>query len=407
MTTYGITDAGLVRKPYEIILSDMQDKARLLFGDNTDLSSESFDGLLVQLMAYAIDQESWQVIEDVYYGLFPDTAIGASLSRTVGFGGITRAGATSAVVLLTITGDPLAAVSASFQAGTNQSVDFQVLEAGALDGTGTGSFWATAVTAGLAGNVPSGTIDLIVTAEPGIDAVTNAASATGGGDSETDSDLLLRYQAQFATAGSSTPGILSALRDIGTVATANVVENYTEVTDADGLPAKSFECILTGGILPVEVATVIFNKKPAGIRPYGAESYVVTDTQGESHTMYWSEAADIRLYVIVTITSNANWETGSIEDVKTNIIKYIGGVDSQPTTPITYDGLAPGGDVFNWKAKAVNFGSGAGSYVTVDGVDDITVYIGRAPAPATEANVAMLLREKATLASGDITVNVV
>ena len=52
--TYGITEQGFVRKPYTVILSEAQGKARVLFGSDIDLSETSPDGMWVMLMSWAI-----------------------------------------------------------------------------------------------------------------------------------------------------------------------------------------------------------------------------------------------------------------------------------------------------------------------------------------------------------------
>ena len=89
MTNYGVTSAGFVRKPYNVILNDNEDKARDLFGEDIDISINSPVGLFVQLLSWQSNL-IWQEMEKTYYANWLDTAEGVNLEKIVALGGLVR-----------------------------------------------------------------------------------------------------------------------------------------------------------------------------------------------------------------------------------------------------------------------------------------------------------------------------
>ncbi len=63
------------------------------------------------------------------------------------------------------------------------------------------------------------------------------------------------------------------------------------------------------------------------------------------------------------------------EAVKTNVIKLLGGTDSQGPDPVVYSGLNPGDDVRSFQIKAVLFGSPGEFYDSIVGIEDVEVSV--------------------------------
>lgn len=129
--------------------------------------------------------------------------------------------------------------------------------------------------------------------------VTNRQKWITGRLREEDNELRNRFYASRGGKGNATvEALFSKLVALSNVQSAYVEENYTEVTNANGLPSKSFEATVKGGS-DIEVANTIWQTKPAGIRPFGNTSFIVTDSQNIPQTIFFSRPIDAYIHVRV------------------------------------------------------------------------------------------------------------
>jgi len=89
MSEYGITANGFVRKRLAEIKSDLEANLATAFGVAISTKPNSGIGQLVGVAAASID-DLWQVAEDTYNAMYPNTATGTSLDGSAGFAGVTR-----------------------------------------------------------------------------------------------------------------------------------------------------------------------------------------------------------------------------------------------------------------------------------------------------------------------------
>ena len=82
MTTYGITTAGFVPKTLDVIITEMQNEARLQFGTDVDLTETSPLQKFIEVEAMEVAR-LWDMAESIYYSGFLETAEGASLDIVV------------------------------------------------------------------------------------------------------------------------------------------------------------------------------------------------------------------------------------------------------------------------------------------------------------------------------------
>ena len=128
----------------------------------------------------------------------------------------------------------------------------------------------------------AGELSTIITAIGGLFGITNPLDLTTGRNIETDEELRLRHSLSVQQAGSGTlASIVAAVRNVDGVTAVIGLENRTIFTNILGLPAKSFEIIVEGG-LDGEIADVIWDDKPAGIETYGNISELVVDFAGDA-----------------------------------------------------------------------------------------------------------------------------
>lgn len=89
MSEYGVTVNGFVRKRLTEIKSDLEANLAAAFGVAISTKANSVIGQLVGVEAAAFD-DLWQVAEDIYNAMYPNTATGTSFDSSAGFAGVSR-----------------------------------------------------------------------------------------------------------------------------------------------------------------------------------------------------------------------------------------------------------------------------------------------------------------------------
>lgn len=331
MADLGLTAQGFKRKTYPDILESMKARARAFFGEDINLTDRSPLGLFIQVIAW--DQARiWEEIEKVYHAQHVDSAEGTQLDGVAKRISLTRRSAEKATGTIAITGTAGTTITAgTLRVGTKTGIEFYLAEDATITETGTVDAEIIAVLAGKTGNVQPGTITEIVTPLAGVESVTNAAATQGGRDTETDYEFYNRYLLSLSSAGASTiDSIRAALLNVSGVRAANVVENMTNTVDSEGRPPKSVQCYVLGG-KSQDVAKAIFDTKAGGIETVGEVPVTVKDDSGQEHTVKFSYASEVSIYVKITITRNLKYQSDGDSRVKTEVIQYIGGEDTDGT----------------------------------------------------------------------------
>ena len=133
----------------------------------------------------------------------------------------------------------------------------------------------------------------------GIITSVNQEPITGGSGIESDAELRARIKSTRNTGKATIGAIKSALLSLDGVTSVSVLENDTMVDEGStGIPAKAFKCIVKGGSQE-DIGQTIFDTKPAGISTAGDEFEIVTDVDGEEHTVYFSRIANRYIHVKV------------------------------------------------------------------------------------------------------------
>jgi len=395
---FGITTAGFVRKAYDDILEEMNERAQQVnfFGPDVDLSEYGEVGIFTQLMALAL-ADQWEDFEDIYFSAFPDTAEGVSLDRVVALGGLSRRPATKALVTISASGTVGTSIPIGSKFQTSQAIQFETIATGTIAASGV-SIESRAVVAGNSGVVPAGTITEITNPIAGVNAVNNPIASSGGFPIEADYELRDRFDERSISGGSSVPAILNALLNLANVTSAKVSENTTDSIDVEGLPPHSIQCIVSGSATDTQIAETIFNSKAAGIETYGSNSKIVLDDNGDPHTINWDVPTDKFVNVIVNITKNSEWVAANETAVKTATIEAIGGIDTVAGVATQYLGIGVGEDVQSYLPIT--------KFDNISGIDSVQVLIAFAPAtPTSSATLNITSSQVARVDTANVTVN--
>jgi len=356
-----LNENGYKRKTYDDLLSEMQYKAKELFGEQTNVSQRSVIGILLRIMAWFLSLV-WKDNEDVYFSAHKNAATGNNLDRLLPYAGITRNLAQNAEGVIDITGSANYTVPAGFQVATDTDVFFETIEDISLDSSGYGSGEIRALESGTKGNVAAHTIVNIVNPNANVTSINNSSPTTGGREKETDKELRDRWDISIEGLGkATTPSIRSKLLKIPKVRAATVIENYTETADSDGRPKKSFQAYVLGGSNQ-EIGETIFDNKAGGIRPYGDIEVDVTDIAGYPHKVYFSRAVEKSVYVNVTVTKNNAFPVDGDDQIKAAVVRYVGG---EGQSGALFAGLNMGEDVIYSKLFSIIY--------QVAGLEDVNI----------------------------------
>lgn len=437
----GMTSTGFVTRTLTEIVDALGTALRSAFGASLPLHGKSLYGQLRGIMADRF-AELWEVLQALYSAHDPDTAEDAALDAVCALTGTVREGATYSTATLTCTGAPLTALAAgrvvsvtstlsrlattadamitaltawasgtAYAAGaqrTNGGHAYVCTVAGTSAGsggpTGEGSAivdntatwrWmgegtgACAVAAAAEDTGPivatSGQIITIETPVAGWNGVVNLTDATEGSVGETDAELRVRRIDELAGGGNnSLEGLRTALLRVDDVTEVRIFENRTMETDGDGLPPKSFEALVRGGLL-ADIATAIFTHKPLGIETYGTTWVDVVDSQGTTHSLYYSEPVAVPIYVDIAITYDADlYPDDGDAQVEAAIVAW--------------------GDARRTGYDAVSSAIAAAAF-TIPGVLDVTsCLISESASPTLPDTIAISTRQIATYDTSRITV---
>jgi uncharacterized phage protein gp47/JayE len=135
-----------------------------------------------------------------------------------------------------------------------------------------------AQTAGVSGNVQSGTVTQLATAIAGIDVVANSAAFTGGLDAEADAAFRARFQTFLASRSRATPlAVAAAIASVQQGLTYAIQENLSTaglaapgnfvvtVDDGSGNPAPSLLAAVSAAIDAVRPVGSVFAVQPPAI----------------------------------------------------------------------------------------------------------------------------------------------
>jgi uncharacterized phage protein gp47/JayE len=385
MADYGITEDGFKRKTREEIVEDMKLSLKNKFS-SLNMTDKNPLIKIVKVVSYPIALY-WFALESIYNNRWISTATGHTLDEVVQYLGITRQPGTKAVTDVVFTGDDLTFIPEEFLVETveKEPVQFQTVESGYIE-DGSITLQVQALEDGENGNVAADTIAEVVNPISGLDSVNNPSASQGGSERETDQELRERYIQSYDRAGGSTTNSIRAniLEETDTTACI-VLENVTIETDSNGLPPKSFESIVYGGV-DEEIAQAIFNKKPAGIESFGSISVLLDDDSGNEQTVGFSRASEVDIYIDLDISTNSDtFPSDGETQIKDEIIEYIGGELSDGSYP---RGLNISEDVIYNKIIDLIF--------NITGVEDVnSLAIGTSASPTGTSNITVGFREVA------------
>jgi hypothetical protein len=315
----GLTENGLVIRTQPELQALIEEKVASAV-PGVDLSNgpeQQIIGVLSEELAIA-----WETLQAINGSFDPDGAQGVLLDRIMALTGAKRRVATRSHVFATVTlgaGITLPALSVAAVANAPDS-QFRTLT-DVTNATGSPADVTVELESVLTGPVaaPAGTLTVIVTSVSGWSAITNAADADLGRVVAQDPEARVTRIVELAGSGQdSYESIRAQVAKVTGVIECEVYGNETLTTDADGRPGKSVEAVVWDGTVPAAdddaIAQAIFDKKPAGIIPYGVgDSGDATTRTLTTVSIDFTRAAALRVYcsgtyVLAAGTTGTGWK---------------------------------------------------------------------------------------------------
>lgn len=390
----GITDQGFEPKPLEDIKTDLESGFRAVFGAAITIIAQSIFGQIIGIMSDRL-ADLWQLGLALYNASTREGATGVQLDNIGALTGTARQQATYTKVDCQCAGTngtvipsgQVVSVPATAVKFTNDlpgtigagpvTITFRALE------TGPKTAFA-------------GTVTNIETPVAGWSSVTNGLDQSViGTNVETDAAYRVRQRVELRAQGGSTVASLRAkIQELTGVTGCFVFENTTDLTDGDGLPPHSFECVISGG-LDADIAQTICNFKPLGVASFGSTALGATDANGFTVTMHFSRPTVLNAYVVINDTADvAQYPTDGDNDVKNAIAAMNAnlGIGVELRSGAIVPRYLPDPE--------------APTTTGVRGVlDSALPLIGTAPSPGTSAPIVAGNRQQIVLDTSRITVN--
>lgn len=310
---FGVTPDGFVIKPLATILQEIEDSQRADIDPGLDLDPRSAQGMLNGIFAGAL-AELWELGQAGYSALYPDSANDASLDNVSSITGTVRSATTKTTIpSVDVTLNPNKSLPVGSVAHLASQPNARFLSDVEVPASTVGGVFPVDFTAESAGAIAVAAGQLSVIAEPvsGWVAVTNPNAGASGEETETDPELRIKRASELEGGGSTSVDAIRAnlLQNIASVVDASVFENVLDVV-VGGLLPHSIRAVLRGGGA-TEIAQTIFDTKEAGANTNGAQSAVVTDSQGVDHTIRWDDATDQDYFLSVTVATDDQVFDGS------------------------------------------------------------------------------------------------
>lgn len=385
---------GFKRKSYSDLVDSMSAKAKEKFGADANTSERSVLGIIIRIMAWFFSL-LWQDTEDVYHSAYRKTAEGVQLDMLLPYAGITRNLADFAYGQIEITGTPNHFIESGFLVSTNNDIFFETIFDLTLDSEGKGTVDIVALEIGPIGNVGASTITQIVNPDANIISVSNPSKTNGGRNKETDAEARERADNTVEGLGSATTAaIRTNLLKKPNIRSAKIIENFSDEVDQYGTPPRAIQAFILGGS-DEEIAKAIHEKKAGGIQPYGTTYVDILDLSGDIKQIGFTRAEEINIFIKANIVTNSLFNLNGIDQVKTALIKYVGGTDVSNNI---YSGLNMGDDVIVSRLIARTY--------SVDGIEDVNIEVSTDGINYNDVNIEIALQEVAQTHFNNIEVTI-
>jgi len=359
MTTEGVTDQGLVLKPYSELLGDIQTDLTNIYapaGETLNFSSDTPDGQFTNILAQlGIDIRS--LARQVYNSFNPDACQGTVQDMRYALNYITRKQGTFTIQNIDVTFDRTVTLNGldgnynnvnatSYTVGDNSGQQWFLIDT-TTKSAGTYSLPFRSKNYG-SYSPAIGTITNQITTVLGVVSVNNSvAPSSYGTEQESDMEFRIRRARSTAIRGQNNLDALQgALLELDGVTDCYVHNNPGSTTDSTGTPANTVWIIVEGGANN-DIAALIYQYS-CGLPTKGTVSVTVHSVAGESFPTKFDRTNPVPLYLSLDYQSESAVGDDFITELKNYIASNLTYLLNEPAetskpTCIAKDGIAAQG----------------------------------------------------------------
>lgn len=349
-----LTNRGVIVPDTSSVLSDTQEEFKELFGEDLDVSPETPQGRLIELITRCkvFVLQTAAASSNVF-----------NLNKASGFGLddlgslflLSRHPATYTTVSVAVTGVEGTIIPAGTRVQNTDGDIFVCNEDYVI-----GSPLSAVFRAEKTGEIPCpvNTLNIILDAVNGLETVNNPAPAILGSDQESDVDFRNRIKTSLNVNSISVISAIKANLDaLSGVKGTFLYDNYSNASievDSITVPAHSILAVVDGGD-PEKIAQVLYNKKTIGAGYCSTSSdpdiTIVTQTvldpiSGTSYEVKFARPRLVNLAVEITVARQDYTGSDLETDVKKAITDWATGENSE------VDGIKIGKDVSPFEISA-------------------------------------------------------
>lgn len=319
-----ITSAGITSPSYAAIYASLQATFQAIYGTDAVIDPDSQDGEMLAYYAQA-QYDSNQATIAAYNAYSPATAQGANLSSVVKINGLQREVATNSTAILTVVG-VVGTVITNGLVGDSNSNAWALPASVVIPNSGSIDVTATCQTAGAVVALAN-SINAILTPTRGWQTANNAADADVGAPVETDAALRQRQSTSTALpAQALTFSIAGAIANLPGVTRSTLYENFTGVTNNDGIPGHSISAVVLGGDAET-IAQTIANQKTPGTGTYGNISEITYDPAGVPNTINFFALTVVGVTVVIGLRALPGYVSTTGTAISQAVAAAIAGLD--------------------------------------------------------------------------------
>lgn len=334
--TYGVTEAGFVRKPLSVIVDSLNSRLKAEFGSTFDTSPESPDGQVIGIVADDIAQ-CWEQAQYAFNAYRPGSMEGVGLDSICELTGTKRYVSKPSQVTIECLGEEGTLIPAGSIVADELGNQFATINDIAIPGD------VTAVCTKPGENyIAANSVTKVVTEGiKGWTTVNNPEEGLTGVNYESDVKLRARRDKTTVSAGTNTAeAIYSAL--------ASIDLEYIRIRDNDtreaigNQPPNSLYVVADGGTIN-DIAKKIFDNKPAGVPTHGDIEVTINDSKGYPKKIYLSRSKKVPVYLKVSLRRivGANLSSNdAVSAAKIAIEQYFSTL--QPGVSVAWAYIIPG-----------------------------------------------------------------
>jgi uncharacterized phage protein gp47/JayE len=321
-----INNNGIESTQLSEYVADINEIFTKVFGDSFNTDPETRQGQLIGFLAQALETSDNSII-DMFNATVIYTAVGLQIDYLASNLDIFRKAAINTEVNVVLTGVNGTIIPAGTLAEDTSGNKFTLKEEVTIS-SGTANGIMVAQDEGEI-TVLAGTLTKIIDVIAGWETINNPTDGITGTPTETDTQFRNRYLDSVKTNSISQIGSIKAnLLEIEDVQDAIVVQNDEDdpvVIDNVSINGHTIACVLFGGS-DQDIIDAIGIKKPVGVPTQGNISGFYTDSSYYTNlAINFYRASQVDIEIELNITTNSNFPSDGINQIKQNIVDYFNG----------------------------------------------------------------------------------